>query len=301
MENYLELINDYIKEKNDLTCFDSFSNDVRVFRRYVIKTFRSQERLKKCVKGIESMNNTPIPVPKVKFICMDKNMIVEDYIDGIALNEYAMHLSQKILYQIGQLMGEFHNVKVSDDGENVVESWIITILSDMIQIRQSLALYEKDFINSFSFVEKEAKKIFKNVSFSYVHGDFRPANIIYSYLEGRYYLIDFENFMIGDPTLDIYKMLSILKTTNNYKKEDIYSFLNGYSSVKEIPSELVEKWFFYDVYYSLRSVRRAINDKNFRNQHDSYIMNADRSAQRKNPETEVMANILKEYFDLSQE
>ena len=27
MENYLDLINDYLKERNDLMCFNSYSND----------------------------------------------------------------------------------------------------------------------------------------------------------------------------------------------------------------------------------------------------------------------------------
>ena len=32
MENYLDLINDYLKKRNDLMCFNSYSNDVRLFK-----------------------------------------------------------------------------------------------------------------------------------------------------------------------------------------------------------------------------------------------------------------------------
>lgn len=206
-----------------------------------------------------------------------------------------MQLTLKRLYDIGQLMGRFHNVNVSSsDNEQI---WITTILTDMNQIRQILAPYEEDFGESIIFVEKRCKKLFKKLHFTYVHGDFRPANILYSYLEEKYYLIDFENFMIGDPTLDLYKMLSILKNDNMYTFEHVKAFLNGYESIRQLPDKLIDKWSFYDVYYSLRSVRRAINDKNFRNLDDKYIINADISAQRKNPKTLIMENWLEKYIN----
>lgn len=295
MENYLDLINDYFKKKNDSICFNSFSNDVRLFQNHIIKTFNSRERLEKCIVGLQIMRNTSINVPTIQFIFPERNIIIENYIDGIALNEYTTYLSKKSLYEIGQLMGTFHNINVSSQDDE--DSWIISILSDMMQIKQSLAPYECDFIDSISFVENECKKLFKDLHFTYVHGDFRPANIIWNQSEDKYYLIDFENFMIGDSTLDIYKMLSILKSNDNYGIEDIRAFLNGYSSIRKLPIMLVDKWIFYDVYYSLRSVRRAINDKHFRNSNDQYIKNADISAQRRNPKTLVMANWLERYVN----
>lgn len=295
MENYLDLINDYFKEKNNLMCFNSFSNDVRLFRNHIIKTFNSRERLEKCIIGLQIMNNTLINVPTIQFICPEKKTLVENYINGIALNEYTTHLTRKMLYDIGQLMGRFHNINVSSYDSK--DSWVVTILSDMIQIRQSLAPYEADFIDSITFVEKEAKNLFHDLHFTYVHGDFRPANIIFSNDEEKYYLVDFENFMIGDPILDLYKMLSILKSSSNYNNKDVTSLLNGYLSIRNLPINLVDKWKFYDIYYSLRSVRRAINDRNFRNSDDKYIMNADISAQRKNPETLIMANWLERYMN----
>lgn len=65
--------------------------------------------------------------------------------------------------------------------------------------------------------------------------------------------------------LDLYKMLSILKVNNNYNYKDVKAFLDGYSEVRNLPIQFVNKWNFYDTYYSLRSVRRAINDNTFRN------------------------------------
>lgn len=241
------------------------------------------------------MSHTSISVPTIEFICPEKNTIVENYINGIALNEYTTHLTRKMLFDIGKLMGEFHNINVSS--HNNADIWIITILSDMLKIRQSLAPYEPDFIESIKYVEENTRKLFRDLHFTYVHGDFRPANIILSHSEEQYYLIDFENFMIGDPTLDVYKMLSILKSSNNYNSEDVASFLSGYSSVGKLPTKLVDKWIFYDIYYSLRSVRRAINDCHFRNSDDVYILNADKSAQRKNPETLVMVKWLERYLN----
>ena len=58
-----------------------------------------------------------------------------------------------MLYDIGQLMGKFHNINVSS--HNNEDSWVVTILSDMMQIRLSLAPYESDFIDSITFVERE--------------------------------------------------------------------------------------------------------------------------------------------------
>ena len=229
------------------------------------------------------MSNTSINVPQLQYVCPDKRIIVESYIDAISLNEYMMQLTSKRLYDIGQLMGRFHNVNISSSDNE--QTWIATILTDMIQIRQILAPYEDDFGESITFVEKRCKSLFERLHFTYVHGDFRPANILYNHFEEKYYLIDFENFMIGDPTLDIYKMLSILKN------------LNEYESIKQLLDRIIDKWNFYDVYYSLRSVRRAINDKNFRNSDDKYIINADISAQRKNPKTLIMENWLEKYIN----
>ena len=295
MENYLDLINDYLKERNDLMCFNSYSNDVRLFKNHIVKTFISRERMEKCIVGLQIMSNTTINVPTVQFVSPERNVIVENYIAGVALNEYTTHLRKKILYEIGRLMGNFHNVNVSSHNDE--NTWVVTILADMGGIRQKLAPYEEDFIESMFFVENESKKIFRELHFTYVHGDFRPANIIFSQTEGKYYLIDFENFMVGDPTLDLYKMLSVLKSNGNYNSEDVTAFLNGYSDVRALPTKLVDKWTFYDVYYSLRSVRRAINDNTFRNSDDKYIKNADMSAQRKNPQTLMMANWLEEYVN----
>ena len=295
MENYLDLIEEYFRKKNGLLCFNSFSNDVRLFKNHIIKTFNSLERLERCVVGLQIMHNTSINVPTIQFVCPEKNTIVESYIEGISLNEYATHLTPKNLYDIGQLMGSFHNINVSSYDN--AASWKLTILTDMMQIRQSLVPYEDDFISSITFVENECSGLFQDLHFTYVHGDFRPANIIFSQSEDKYYLIDFENFMVGDPTLDVYKMLSILKSNNTYCFEDVKSFLNGYLSIRALPSQIVDKWIFYDVYYSLRSVRRAINDKHFRNSDDQYIMNADISAQRKNPQTLLMVNWLEKYVN----
>ncbi len=272
MENYLDLVDDYLREKNDLICFNSYSNDVRLFKNHIIKSFNSRERLEKCIVGLQIMSNTSINVPQLQYVCPDKRIIVESYIDAISLNEYMMQLTSKRLYDIGQLMGRFHNVNISSSDNE--QTWIATILTDVIQIRQILAPYEDDFGESITFVEKRC-----------------------NHFEEKYYLIDFENFMIGDPTLDIYKMLSILKNDNIYTFENVKSFLNGYESIIQLPDRLIDKWNFYDVYYSLRSVRRAINDKNFRNSDDKYIINADISAQRKNPKTLIMENWLEKYIN----
>lgn len=295
MENYIDLIKEFHRQKNDLICFNSFSNDVRLFRNHIIKTFNSPGRLERCIVGLQIMSNTDIKVPTIQFICTESNTIVESYIEGISLNEYTMHLTRNVLHDIGKLMGNFHNTNVSsEDGE---ESWILNVLSDMKQIRIKLAPYEEDFLASIIFVETECKTIFKDLHFTYVHGDFKPSNIILNTIDNEYYLIDFENFMVGDPTLDIYKMLSILKANSNYGYEDVIAFLNGYASIKSLPQNLDKKWIFYDVYYSLRSVRRAINDNNFRKNDDQYIINADQSAQMKNPRTLVMTNWLEQYVN----
>ena len=295
MENYLDLINDYFKDKNDLICFNSYSNDVRLFKNHIIKSFNSSQRLERCMVGLQIMSSTLINVPTIKFVCPEKNIMVQNYIVGITLNEYTMHLSKKQLYDIGKLMGDFHKVNISST--NNENSWLITILSDILEIRQKLAPYEEDFIDSITFVEKDCKSIFKDLHFTYVHGDFRPANIIFNELEEKYYLVDFENFMVGDSFLDVYKMLSVLKSISAYNFEDVSAFLDGYSSARVLPKKIVDMWNFYDVYYSLRSVRRAINDNTFRNSDDTYIMNADLSAQRKNPQTLTMSNWLERYLD----
>ena len=295
MENYLDLINDYFKQKNDLICFNSFSNDVRLFRNHIIKVFNDRKRLERCTAGLQIMSNTSINVPTIQFICTDRNTVVESYIEGVTLNEYTVILTRKNLYDIGALMGNFHNINIcSEDSE---DSWVIIILSDLKQLRESLGLYEDEFIESINFVKNECKTLFRDLHFTYVHGDFKPSNIILSVNEGKYYLIDFENFMVGDPTLDVYKMLSIINANGNYGYKDVEAFLNGYESVRELPKNLVRRWIFYDVYYSLRSVRRAINDNNFRTGDDQYIMMADQSAQRKNPQTLVMANWLEQYIN----
>lgn len=72
MENYLDLINDYFKDKNNLICFNSYSNDVRLFKNHIIKSFNSSQRLERCMVGLQIMSNTLINVPTIKFVCPEK-------------------------------------------------------------------------------------------------------------------------------------------------------------------------------------------------------------------------------------
>ena len=129
MENYLDMIDDYLKIKNDLICFNSYSNDVRLFKNHIIKFFNNRERLEKCIVGLQIMSNTTINVPTVQYVCPDKNIIVENYIPGISLNEYMIQLTPRRLFDIGHLMGEFHNINTSSQDNE--QSWFVTILSDM--------------------------------------------------------------------------------------------------------------------------------------------------------------------------
>lgn len=294
MENYLDIINHYLKEKNNLFRFNSFSNDVRLYGKHIIKAFNNKERLEKSITGLQIMKNTNISVPTVQFIYSERQILIENYIDGIALNENTIILSKEMLFDLGRLMGNFHSINVSSqDDEN---SWIATILTDMKSIKAYLAPYEDDFKLGIDYVETECKRIFKNLHFTYVHGDFKPSNIIWNKRKQKYYLIDFENFMIGDPTLDIYKMLSILKANDIYSFNEVESFLNGYTSACNLPDVFLKKWNFYDVYYSLRSIRRAIKENHFRNSEDQYIHNADLSAQKENYRTLIMSEWLKKYL-----
>lgn len=95
MENYLDLVDDYLREKNNLICFSSYSNDVRLFKNHIIKSFNSRERLERCIVGLQIMSNTPINVPQIQYVCPDKRIIVEDYINAISLNEYMIQLTSK--------------------------------------------------------------------------------------------------------------------------------------------------------------------------------------------------------------
>ena len=78
MDNYLDMIDDYLKAKNDLICFNSYSNDVRLFKNHIIKFFNSRERLEKCIVGLQIMSNTTINVPTVRYVCPEKNILVEN-------------------------------------------------------------------------------------------------------------------------------------------------------------------------------------------------------------------------------
>ena len=93
MENYLDLIEDYLKIRNDLICFNSYSNDVRLFKNHIVKFFNSRERLEKCIVGLQIMSNTTINVPTIQYVYPEKKIIVENYISAISLNEYMLRLT----------------------------------------------------------------------------------------------------------------------------------------------------------------------------------------------------------------
>lgn len=46
MENYLDIVDEYLKNKNNLICFDSYSNDVRLYKNHIIKSFNNKKDYK---------------------------------------------------------------------------------------------------------------------------------------------------------------------------------------------------------------------------------------------------------------
>lgn len=150
MKNYVELIYEYFEEKDNLIYFESFSNDVRIFKNKIIKQFKSNERFERSIFAANIIENTLINSPWIEFISEKYRIIVEEYIQGITLDEYKIHIEKDLLYNIGILMGNLHNIAIKK--EIFYRDWLDFILLDIKNLKNLFSNFS-DFKDSFDFIE----------------------------------------------------------------------------------------------------------------------------------------------------
>ncbi|MFA5602935.1 MAG: phosphotransferase [Bacilli bacterium] len=198
--------------------------------KYVLKIALNSNRKNELKKEYEIMNNIKgyINVPKMyKYIEKeDYSYILMGYIDGINLIDLLKEDKNKeqIIFDLGKLLKRINNFKIDDTKEplyylNIELDNAYNNMSNNLLDKEEFVINDKE-IDSKKLLNKLKYNIPNNINTNFLHGDFRPKNIIYK--NNKYYVIDFGLSHIGD---FYYDLAIILYYFNGSERK---MFLDGY-------------------------------------------------------------------------
>ncbi|MBR4255631.1 MAG: aminoglycoside phosphotransferase family protein [Clostridia bacterium] len=233
-----------IKEKTILdngwkeTFLLTLSNDQKVvFRSYKNYT----ERFKREQFFYETVNSSiGKTCPKVYVIdgtCdyYDKSFQISEFLPGKSLcqylqNEFDDDKKRKVYYQLGALTAKINQIEILPQHPYVAERepWEIYFADKLLRVQLDRIVPNK-------LISKEEANILCNITkskkakktYSFLHRDIRPDNIIYN--NGDLYVIDAETCEFGDPLNELSRINLEWTFWEMYD-----AFFNGYKSIINI-------------------------------------------------------------------
>lgn len=175
-------------------------------------------------------------IPKVLFCEPNNNYIVTEYIgngDGISFFDLKEEDLSKIeIYadKIKQKLDILHSYPIENQ-----KNWYEEIYQEFYQHSEKLKqlqLLTKEECNIVMNFLEQNKSYLKNVKPTYIHGDLTARNCCLNLKNQEIYFIDFDMFQIGDPFIDIQKIIWTKRQSKVFTKyvekycmnydEDIY-------------------------------------------------------------------------------
>lgn len=155
--------------------------------------------------------------PQVLFTDGNDEVLVLTYFEGLALNkELEISAAEKndIVKKIYRQLQVLHKMECPPKDiitDTFFSSWYerIKLIFDSYvgKVKEHNLLNAGDEAMIYDFIELN-KPYLLNVKTSVIHGDLKPANIVWNPDSGKVSLIDFESGKIGDPLFDYYRLNS---------------------------------------------------------------------------------------------
>ena len=239
-------INEFIKPEESYNSLVRIGNGNNRF--YVIKILLNQKKRDNEKKYYEYLKDkVDVPLVLASSIIDDKPYNIISYIDGENLSDLKINdKSSEIIYSLGVILGKLHNTSLLEGNE---EEWINYINNYLVRSFKSLDDYLSDNLELYLYLKEKFDIYQKNLDLVNAHLDFRPGNIIYN---DKPNIIDLESMRCGDSAFDFVKMSRLL----NDDKFKI--FLDGYSSVRNLPNDFLDKLKFYRLFDAYTSINWCI-------------------------------------------
>ena len=209
---------------NEVYLLDDNSN------KYVLKIANNYNRINELAKEYRILEDIKkkIDVPKVYKYFESKGYayMLMEYIDGIRLDVLLKENKNKnsIMFDLGKLLKKINSINIIE--KNTGNYYLNKQLKKAENnLKEKLLDKEEFIINEEKIDEQELltklnKEKPNNIKGDFLHGDFRPKNIVFS--NNKYYVLDFGLSHIGDCYYDI---SIIFYYFNEAEKK---SFLKGY-------------------------------------------------------------------------
>ena len=170
--------------------------------------------------------------------CYDKSFQISEYLPGKSLqqclnNEFNDDQKKNAYFQLGALIAKINKIEISPVHSYVSKrkSWESYYADELLRKQLEriipnnlITSYETDYLCEF-IKTKKAKK-----TFSFLHRDIRPDNIIYN--DGQFFVIDAETCEFGDP------LNELARINLEWNWWEMYDFLlDGYKSISNVSVE----------------------------------------------------------------
>lgn len=200
---------------------DNMSYKVRLKHPLFPDTVKKELRVLKYISQYPGANN----FPEIIYTDGNEEVMVTSYFEGVPLDEcyyFSQEKKNEIVSKIEDKLKILHSMyspaKDIINNRNFTNwyEWLKLIFDSYIaKIKEYKLLKAKDECFIYDFLEIN-RDYLENVRTSVIHGDLKPANIIYNQQREDVFIVDFESGKVGDPAFDTYR---IYRDNWGYKEE----------------------------------------------------------------------------------
>lgn len=189
-----------------------------------------EERIQNYLNRLQLLGRPFKEIIELKYISSDKKVMVFNYYGGLAgkdlsyLYRNLIDLPDNLAERMFRLLENIHSYKISYinvDKKEETKTWFdfiyYKITKSLIKTYEYKGIRKKDIINIQKIIKKN-KTYFDEVETCFIHADVTSVNVCYNPILDKLYLIDFDDFMVGDPLYDYSRMFNFSKEIPIFKK-----------------------------------------------------------------------------------
>lgn len=176
-----------------------------------------EKRIRPYVNKIRVLGESFKKIIGFQYLSEDEKVLILDYfgndkgIDLVKANNSLINSNYE--FQLKKILNYFHSIKLEyvDFSTNGYKSWKDYYMSEISD--KIINIYEQNLITDHikkTLLEKleESSKIYIDFQTSLIHADVTPLNVCINQEDKSLYLIDYDDFKIGDPMMDISRIIN---------------------------------------------------------------------------------------------